>query len=139
MRASHEGFLGEIGAAREALARGDRDAAFARLERAHILGQLRFADHVVVHLWMLRVAVARRDPREMRGQVLRLVATVPGHLFGWLPIGNTGGANVSALRPMPIPADLQPYFRGFSLGRQILRQWLIIGALALAIGVWVTR
>jgi hypothetical protein len=25
----------------------------------------------------------------------------------WVPIGNTGGARVSALRPMPLPDDLR--------------------------------
>ena len=25
----------------------------------------------------------------------------------WVPAGNTGGANVSAMRPMPVPPDLQ--------------------------------
>lgn len=119
--------------ARSHLAAGRFDLSFHHLERAHILGQLRFADHVVTHLWMLRLALARADGREARGQVLRLVATVPGHLFGWIPIGNTGGANVSALKPMPIPADLAPHFAGFDLRRQIRRQAAILGLVALAI------
>ncbi len=119
----------ETGEARDHLANRRFDQAFGCLERAHILGQLRFGDHVVVHLLMLRVAIARGDGREVRGQVLRLFATVPGHLFGWLPIGNTGGADVSPLKPMPIPADLAPHFAGFSLRRQILRQWALIAAL----------
>lgn len=122
---------GEVTSAREHLSGGRFNEAFRHLERAHILGQLRFADHVVVHLWMLRVALARADRREVRGQLLRLVATVPGHLFGWVPLGNTGGADVSALRPMPIPVDLQPHFAGFSLGRQIRRQALILAGIAL--------
>ena len=126
-------FAREIGQAREHLAAGRFDPAFRHLERAHILGQLRFVDHVVVHLWMLRVAAARADRREVRGQVLRLAATVPGHLFGWVPIGNTGGADVSALKPMPVPADLAPHFAGFSLRRQVLRQGAILGAAALGV------
>jgi hypothetical protein len=36
---------------------------------------------------------------------------------------------VSPLKPMPIPADLAPHFAGFSLRRQILRQWALIAAL----------
>lgn len=139
MRASHQAFLSEIGAARVALAQGDPEATFARLERAHILGQLRFVDHVGAHLWMLHTAWRRSDGREVLGQVLRLIATVPGHLFGWLPVGNTGGANVPALRPMPIPADLQPFFEGFSLRRRILRQWALLGVLALAAGIGFAR
>jgi arylesterase / paraoxonase len=117
--------------AKQALAKGDRATAFNHLERAHIIGQLGFLSHVAVHIEMLRFALSGKDGREVRGQILRLVATIPGHLFGWLPIGNTGGANVSALKPMPIPADLQPYFSGFSLRRQVIRQRLILAASAL--------
>lgn len=123
----------EMGRARQHLEAQRWEQAFACLERAHILGQLRLADHARVHLLMLRVAVARGDRRELRGQVLRLMATVPGHLFGWLPIGNTGRADVSALKPMPIPADLAPHFAGFSLKRQIVRQWTLIVAVGVAL------
>ena len=136
MPSSHDGFLNEMRAARTALAQGNAEAAFGRLERAHILGQLRFFDHIVSHVWMLKVALQEQDGREIFGQVLRLGATIPGHLFGWLPIGNTGGANVSPLKPMPIPPDLVPYFATFSLPRQIVRQVMII-ALIVAAAVWI--
>jgi len=39
-----------------------------------------------------------------------MLAVAPAAIFRWVPIGNTGGANVSALKPMPIPADLAEYF-----------------------------
>ena len=87
--------------------RGELAAAFAQLERAHILGQRALGAHLRVHGWMLRIAIARRDAREMRGQLWRLLLTPLGHLSGRLPVGNTGGANVSAFAAMPIPADLQ--------------------------------
>lgn len=132
MRGAHIQFVKEMETAKAAFARQDYDGAFHSLERAHILGQLRFIDHVISHIWMLRVAIARADRREVWGQVLRLGATVPGHLFGWLPIGNTGGADVSPLRPMPIPPDLQLFFDGFSLRRQIVRQSLIVFGIAVA-------
>lgn len=137
MKTHHQAFDNELAAARNAYAKGDVKGAFARLERAHIVGQLSFGDHIVSHLWMLKVALKERDGREVFGQVLRLAATVPGHLFGWLPIGNTGGANVSPLKPMPIPADLAPYFEGVSLSRQILRQTVLVGGLAVAgVAIW---
>lgn len=46
------------------------------------------------------------DHRELVGQSTRVVAAL---LFSrlWVPIGNTGGANVSAFRPMPVPDDLR--------------------------------
>lgn len=135
MRGAHTQFVKEMETAKAAFARQDYDGAFHSLERAHILGQLRFIDHVISHIWMLRVAIARADRREVWGQVLRLGATVPGHLFGWLPIGNTGGVDVSPLRPMPIPPDLAAHFENFSLRRLIFRQGLIIGGIAGALAI----
>ena len=43
----------------------------------------------------------------MIGQILRLLAVFPASLFGWVPTGNTGGANVSAFQKMVIDEDLQ--------------------------------
>jgi hypothetical protein len=91
------------GTARDA---GEFDAAFYHLERAHILGQRSTRLHVRSHVGMLGVAWHRRDARELAVQLTRIVAAA---LFSrlWVPIGNTGGANVSATRPMPVPSDLQ--------------------------------
>ena len=85
---------------------GDLDEAFHHLERAHILSQRSTWRHVRSHLGMLRIGWQRRDPREIVGQLSRLVAAT---LFSriWVPVGNTGGANVSALRPMPMADDLR--------------------------------
>ena len=94
-------------AARDLLARGDAHAAFAQLERAHVLGQTRFVPHLRVHLRMLRVGWRQRDGREVLGQLLRIALVPVGHLTRRLPLGNTGGANVSAFRPMPVPPELQ--------------------------------
>jgi hypothetical protein len=60
---------------------------------------------------MLRIALRKRDRREVVGQLLRLVLTPLGHLTGRLPQGSTGGANVSAFAPMALPEDLARYFR----------------------------
>jgi hypothetical protein len=56
---------------------------------------------------MFGAAVRRRDRREIVGQVFRLLVAGPGSLTGRYPVGNTGGANVSAFRPMDIPEDLR--------------------------------
>jgi hypothetical protein len=56
---------------------------------------------------MLVYALRRRDRREILGQVLRLVVAGPGSWSGRYPLGNTGGANISALKPMPVPEDLR--------------------------------
>jgi Protein of unknown function (DUF3703) len=97
----------ELDAARVAEARAERALAFRHLERAHVLGQASTTQHVRVHWRMLRWALRQRDACEAVGQLGRLVAAAVVTAIGWLPEGNTGGANVSAFRPMPIPPDLQ--------------------------------
>jgi len=86
---------------------GDVRAAFSLLERAHVLGQSQLGRHWTVHLWMLRVGWRLGDRREVLGQLLRLALTPLGHLTGRLPVGNTGGSNVSAFATLPVPSDLQ--------------------------------
>jgi hypothetical protein len=78
------------------------------LERAHILSQPLAGAHVRTHLAMLAYALRRRDGHEIVGQVLRVIVAGPGSWTGRYPVGNTGGANVSAFRPMPVPDDLRP-------------------------------
>ncbi len=127
-------FRHEMDAARAAWSAGEHDAAFAFLERAHILGQRHFVPHVLSHIWMLRVGLKRRDRREIVGQLLRLAATVPGALIGWVPAGNTGGANVPALRPLPIPSEFKHHFVGANVVRAVtgrLALLAVIGTLAL--------
>jgi hypothetical protein len=97
----------ELDAADLAEARAERDMAFRRLERAHVLGQAATIEHVRVHWRMLLWALRHRQAREAAGQLGRLAAAAVMTGFGWLPEGNTGGADVSAFRPMPIPPDLQ--------------------------------
>lgn len=95
----------EWNAARDARHRGELAIAVTHLERAHILGQTHTWRHLKSHVGMLHIGWLRRDHREILGQVPRMVAAT---LFSriWVPRGNTGGANVSAFRPMPVPADL---------------------------------
>jgi hypothetical protein len=61
---------------------------------------------------MLGYGLRHRDGREIVGQLVRLVVAAPGSWTGRYPVGNTGGANVSALEPMPIPDDLQVVLKG---------------------------
>ncbi len=97
----------EAAAARAALARSDLVAAFARLERAHILGQPWAGAHSWAHWEMLKIGWRRRDGREVAGQILRLAAGGALSWLGRLPSGNTGGADVPAEQPMPLPDDLR--------------------------------
>lgn len=82
-------------------------AAFTYLERAHGLGQGSTREHVRVHMRMLAWAVHQRDAREVRGQLLRIAGAATKTALGWVPTGNTGGANVSPFKRMPVPPDLQ--------------------------------
>jgi hypothetical protein len=125
----------EMQAAREAWARRDLEATFGRLERAHILGQRSLWPHILTHLWMLRVGWQRQDRREIAGQLLRLVATLPGALIGWVPAGNTGGANVSALKPMPIPPEFEHHFEGEDMRSTIAFRLLALVGLAALIAL----
>ena len=82
----------------------------SRLERAHILGQRNYIPHVASHYWMLKAGWRSSDWQEVRGQIVRIVGSA-GSLVGAVPLGNTGRANVSPIKPMPIPNDLARYFR----------------------------
>jgi hypothetical protein len=90
----------------QCIARGDAPSAFAALEQAHVIGQRDFVQHLRVHWRMLHVGWAARDLREVTGQLFRIALVPIGHLAGRLPVGNTGGANVSAFKPMAIRPEL---------------------------------
>ena len=97
----------ELDAARRAEQRGDAAAAFAYLERAHVLGQPSTRLHTRVHFLMLRWAIRQRDVGAAVGQIFRIAAAAMKTAFGWLPHGNTGGTKVGAFRPMLVAPELQ--------------------------------
>lgn len=96
----------ELSGAWRALRRGERESSFRHLERAHVLGQSSTVRQVRVHLFMLAWALQTRTPREVAGQLLRIVGAATVTPFGLVPTGNSGGSNVSPVKPLPIPADL---------------------------------
>lgn len=96
----------ELDAAARCEARGDFASAFAHLERAHVLGQASTVEHVRVHWAMLRWAVQHTAAAEAIGQAWRMAGALL-KTWLWVPVGNTGGANVSGFKPMRIPAELQ--------------------------------
>ena len=106
-----QAFVAAMADAREAYQERRWDEAFASLERAHILGQQRTLAHIASHWWMLKTGWRRGDWHEVRGQLLRLPAAL---LFSrlWVPAGNSGGSNVSAFRPMPVPEGLAAIMEG---------------------------
>jgi hypothetical protein len=98
----------ELDAARTARLTGDTKAQWTHLERAHILSQPMAGLHVRTHVRMFAAALRRRDRHELIGQLFRIIVAAPGSVTGKYPVGNTGGANVSAFAPMTIPDDLRP-------------------------------
>src|SRR4051812_41121165 len=109
MTALLDAWTTERTAARFARSQGDLASEWHHLERAHILSQPRAGLHLRTHVTMLGAGIRRHDRHEIVGQLLRLIVAGPGSVTGRYPIGNTGGANVNALTPMPIPDDLVPF------------------------------
>lgn len=96
----------ELASAERLEAAGETAARFRHLERAHVLGQASTFHHVRVHVLMLRWSLRHRVWQEARGQLLRIAGAATKTALGWVPSGNTGGANVSPFKPLPVPADL---------------------------------
>jgi hypothetical protein len=102
-----DAWIEERAAAASARALKDLAEEWRHLERAHILSQPMAGPHIRTHLAMIGYGFRRHDRREVLGQLFRLMVAGPGSLTGRYPVGNTGGANVSAFLPMPIPDDLR--------------------------------
>lgn len=100
----------EINLYSSAIKSKDMKKAVYHLGRVHILSQLSVFSHLAVHFIMLSFAIRSLDFKEVCGQVLRVVVTIPGHILGKIPWGNTGWTSVELTKPLPIPEDLRQYF-----------------------------
>jgi hypothetical protein len=89
--------------------------AWRALERAHIVSQPFLSLHLASHMAMLGFAVHERHPKEIFGQIIRLVLAPLGAMTGRIPVGNTRRSNVSAFRSMDLPEDLRRDIYGKSL------------------------
>tara|TARA_R110002124_G_C8748153_1_gene498019 strand:- start:13 stop:378 length:366 start_codon:yes stop_codon:yes gene_type:complete len=101
-----------------ALAQGEYKKAFSMLEDAHVIGQQSTYFHCLVHCKMLRHGMRYRDFREVFGQIFRLVGAFTKTAIGLVPIGNTGGANVSPFKSMPVSKANQVILDEISANRQ---------------------
>ncbi|ALU44581.1 DUF3703 domain-containing protein [Pseudoalteromonas rubra] len=103
-------FQKEMTAAKAQYEKAQYSKSFYHLERAHILGQSFIIPHTQSHWWMLKLGYKTGSVKEVLGQTARIIASV---IFSkiWVPKGNTGGTNVSPIKPMPIPADLAEYLK----------------------------
>jgi hypothetical protein len=97
----------ELTEAATLFAQGQWSESWHHLERAHIIAQPYPIEHTVVHWRMLLFGIRTKNGREVLGQLPRLLVGGVKSFAGQIPVGNTGGANVPPLRPMPVPEELQ--------------------------------
>lgn len=105
-------FDNEIALAKELIANGELEASFPHLERAHIIGQPFVVPHVTSHWLMLRVEFRRRRVMAAFGQILRILLGMLGSAVGVVPVGNTGGTDISMFKRMPVEPELQNIIDG---------------------------
>lgn len=90
---------------------GNLTSAWNHLERAHILGQRYPFSHSYVHWKMLQFGFKIKNRKEIFGQIPRLVFGGVKSFVGTIPTGNPGGANISALKSVPIDSELKAIFQ----------------------------
>ncbi len=100
----------ELDLYREEYAKGNLQAGWRHLERAHIIGQRYPIAHTYVHWKMLVFGFKIKSVNEIMGQVPRLFIGGVKSFVGKVPVGNPGGANVPPLKPFPIEKELQDIF-----------------------------
>jgi hypothetical protein len=99
-------YQNELDAYRNALDKKHYQESWRHLERAHILGQPYPYQHTAVHWKIFLFGVKLKNWKEVLGQIPRLLVGGVKSFVGHIPVGNTGGANVTPLQPMEIPEDL---------------------------------
>ena len=102
-------FYKQLQLAQQALKKKEYPTAFYNLENAHILGQNHLWRHTLSHYWMFVFGIKTKNTKETIGQAFRIVASLLFTLI-WVPKGNTGGTNISPIKPIPIRKELEKYF-----------------------------
>jgi hypothetical protein len=97
----------EIALGKELIASANLERAFEHLERAHVLGQMSVGAHSQAHWLMLRLEIRRRRIAAAFGQVVRLFLGAIGSAVRVVPVGNTGGSDISMFARLPIAPELQ--------------------------------
>lgn len=85
--------------------------AWHHLEKAHVIGQAYPLKHTYVHWKMLQFGVRIKSFKEVIGQVPRLLIGGIKSFVGKIPVGNTGGANIPPLKPLPIQQEIVEIFK----------------------------
>ncbi|MFT7899593.1 DUF3703 domain-containing protein [Tenacibaculum ascidiaceicola] len=102
-------FYRQLTLAKKALKSKSFQVSFYHLENAHVLGQKHVYRHTLSHYWMLVYGIKISSSKEIIGQFFRIIASILFTLI-WVPTGNTGGTNISAVKPIPIRKELRKYF-----------------------------
>jgi Protein of unknown function (DUF3703) len=102
----------EIALAKEHIARDELQQGYFHLERAHVIGQAYVVPHARSHWLMLKVELRRKRPAAAFGQAVRIVLGVLGSAVGLVPVGNTGGSDISMFKRLPIAPELQSIIDG---------------------------
>ena len=96
----------ELILAKQARKQNNAGVEFKHLENAHVLGQASTLLHTKVHVFMLFWAVRQVNIKEGLGQVMGIVGAATKTAIGFIPAGNTGGANVSPFKVLPVSPKL---------------------------------
>src|SRR5690606_32429538 len=99
-------FIQEIHQYKNSWSSRDYKACVYHLGRAHIISQQSPTLHLYVHWMMFWFALSQLDFKEVAGQILRLLVTLPRHLIGRVPKGNIGWSSVGLTQEMEIPEDI---------------------------------
>lgn len=102
-------FYRQLTLAKKTLKSNNFQVSFYHLENAHVLGQKHVYRHTLSHYWMLVCGIKTNSSKEIIGQFFRIIASILFTLI-WVPKGNTGGSNISAIKPIPVRKELQKYF-----------------------------
>lgn len=97
----------ELEIVKDNLQQNNLQNAWLHLERAHIIAQKYPYEHTFVHWKMLQFGIKIKSSKEVVGQIPRLLVGGVKSFVGYIPIGNTGGANVPPLKTMEIPEDIK--------------------------------
>jgi hypothetical protein len=100
-------YLEELNSYKKAMQNNELQKAWEHLENAHVLGQRYPYQHTEVHWKMLLFGFKIKSSKEIIGQMPRLIFGGVKSFVGRVPVGNTGGANVPILKPMPIRKELK--------------------------------
>lgn len=93
-----------------ALQENNLQQAWRHLEKAHVIGQAYPFQHTYVHWKMLQFGIKIKSVKEIIGQIPRLLVGGVKSFVGKIPVGNTGGANIPPLKPLPIEEEIMEIF-----------------------------